>query len=309
VRVPAVPYTVTTRGVVYVPLPTVSAGAGPEVEAALRSAERSGARGVVLDLRGNAGGAVDQAIHVASALVEPGAPVLDIRERGGRVVVPAFLPGGAATAPVRLPVVVLQDGRSASAAEIIAGALQDNGRARVVGDTSYGKGLAQTLFPLAGGYALKLTTARWYTPAGRSIHRDRPAGAPAARGGIAPDLVVRPDTLAGAPRAVAAALGRRPEAAGRALAVAAYGLARGVRTPAEVRAGAAWRQTLRDALVREGVAVDAAAWDAAAPWVARLLEREVADFAFGPAAARARDLAADRQYQAADSLLRAARPA
>jgi len=67
-----------------------------------------------------------------------------------------------------IPLVLLTDGRSASASEIVAGALQDHDRALIVGTTSFGKGLVQSVFPLEGGYALKMTTAKWYTPNGRS---------------------------------------------------------------------------------------------------------------------------------------------
>jgi carboxyl-terminal processing protease len=78
------------------------------------------------------------------------------------------------------------DSGSASAAEIVAGALQDNGRAVLVGTPTYGKGSAQSVFPIADGYALKLTTARWFTPNGKSIERD------STTGGITPDVTVRP---------------------------------------------------------------------------------------------------------------------
>src|SRR5207248_9121134 len=111
-----------------------------------------------------------------SALLPSGKPVLEIRERTGSIVLrtePA--------ARVDVPVVVLQDGGTASAAEIIGGALQDHDRALIVGTRSFGKGLAQSVVPLDGGWALKLTTARWFTPAGRSIHRDRTAADSARR--------------------------------------------------------------------------------------------------------------------------------
>src|SRR6185437_7464851 len=72
-----------------------------------------------------------------------------------------------------VPLVVMVDGYSASAAEIVTGALQDHDRALVVGTTSFGKGLVQTVFPIDGGWALKITTGKWYTPSGRSIHKKR----------------------------------------------------------------------------------------------------------------------------------------
>src|SRR6185503_615952 len=72
-----------------------------------------------------------------------------------------------------VPLIVLVDGYTASASEIVAGALQDHDRALILGTTSFGKGLVQTLFNLDGGYALKMTTGKWYTPAGRSIQKER----------------------------------------------------------------------------------------------------------------------------------------
>src|SRR5690606_23332312 len=115
-------------------------------------------------------------------------------------------------------VVVLTDESTASASEIVAGALQDHDRALVVGQPTFGKGLVQSVFPLEGGWALKLTTGKWYTPSGRSIQRERGpdgralavadsalptfrsgAGRPVrGGGGVTPDVVVRPDTLSSA---------------------------------------------------------------------------------------------------------------
>ena len=83
-----------------------------------------------------------------------------------------------------MPIVALVDSGTASAAEIVAGALQDNKRAVLVGSRTYGKGSAQSIFPVTGGRALKLTTARWFTPDGKTIQRDSTSG------GIAPDVVM-----------------------------------------------------------------------------------------------------------------------
>ncbi len=324
VRVPAVSYVLMQRGIGYIYLPGVSATAGPDMQAALaRVTTTAGARGIVIDLRGNGGGAVDQAVTAVSALLPANQPVLDIRERTGSVVLRTE------DAPSRtpLPVVVLQDGGTASAAEIIGGALQDHDRALIVGLPSFGKGLAQSLFPLDGGWALKLTTAKWFTPSGRSIHRDRTAGdsarheavasgtAPrrfqsvggrplAGDGGITPDVIVRYDTLGGADRTMALQLGRDGAGVNRALQRVAQRLSLTIDTTFVVTD--AWREALRQALLRERVRVDSTAWAAAAPWVTQLLEQRVATFAFGPGEARRRALAHDRQYLVADSLLRSA---
>lgn len=136
-------------------------------------------RGLVLDLRSNPGGLLNSAVQIADDLLDSGAIV----STRGRISIsdaefnatPGDLLEGA-------PVVVIIDAGSASASEVLAGALSDNGRARIVGSRSFGKGSVQTVMPLDNGDSVKLTTARYYTPSGRSIQ---------ARG-IQPDLVLEP---------------------------------------------------------------------------------------------------------------------
>jgi carboxyl-terminal processing protease len=152
-----------------------------ETEAAFAEmkAKHPNLKGVILDLRRNPGGLLDQAVGVSDLFLE-GGEIVSQRGRDARDVErynarPGDVTGG-------LPMVVLIDSGSASAAEIVAGALQDRKRAEVVGLTSFGKGSVQTVIPLRGGIdgALKLTTARYYTPSGRSIQKT----------GITPDLEV-----------------------------------------------------------------------------------------------------------------------
>ena len=136
-------------------------------------------KGLILDLRGNPGGLLDQAVSVSDLFLDGG----EVVSQRGRTTEDIdrynALPGDILNG---LPMIVLINSGSASAAEIVAGALQDRKRAEVVGVTSYGKGSVQTLFPIHGGAdgALKLTTARYFTPSGRSIQRT----------GISPDLEV-----------------------------------------------------------------------------------------------------------------------
>ena len=132
-------------------------------------------RGVLLDLRNNPGGVLESAVEVADHLLEQGVIVsADGRTPAARFSMAAtpgeVLPG--------VPVVVLVNGATASAAEILAGALQDHHRATLLGRRTFGKGLVQTVMPLSGGRAIKLTTSRYYTPSGRSIQGS----------GIEPDL-------------------------------------------------------------------------------------------------------------------------
>jgi carboxyl-terminal processing protease len=121
-------------------------------------------RGVVLDLRGNPGGLFDEAVATASAFLD-GGPVVSYEQRGrSRQVVDATTGG-----VVGLPLVVLVDGGTASAAEIVAGALQDRGRAVLIGSRTFGKGSVQAPSQLSDGSALELTVGHYLTPSGRSL--------------------------------------------------------------------------------------------------------------------------------------------
>jgi carboxyl-terminal processing protease len=175
IHLKAVPFASMLDGDVgYVPLQTVRETSSSEVRAAIDSLRSDGMRALVLDLRGNPGGLLDEGIAVTDLFLEPGDAVVETRGRAAdqnetfRATGPDRYPD--------MPVVVLVDATSASAAEIIAGALQDHDRAVVVGQTSYGKGSVQSLFRLSGGNVLRLTTARWYTPVGRSIDRPHDDG-------------------------------------------------------------------------------------------------------------------------------------
>src|SRR5437016_11404478 len=139
--------------------------------------------GVVLDLRNNPGGLLDQAVAVSDAFLEKGEIVSTRGRRADDAQRYNARPGDIASG---LPVAVLINGGSASASEIVAGALQDHHRAVLIGTKSFGKGSVQTIIPLAGHGAMRLTTARYYTPSGRSIQ---------ARG-IDPDIVVEAAKIA-----------------------------------------------------------------------------------------------------------------
>jgi carboxyl-terminal processing protease len=139
-----------------------------QVRAALRSAKRQAGGaipGLILDLRGNPGGLFDEAVDTADLFLESGT-IVTVRARRGRMEQPQAESKGTWSG---FPIAVVVDGRSASSAEIVAGALQDHGRAVVVGEPSYGKGSVQSLLDLDDGSGLKLTTARYLTPNGQSI--------------------------------------------------------------------------------------------------------------------------------------------
>jgi carboxyl-terminal processing protease len=169
----SVPYAFAVdSGVGYLRLASFSEKSGAEVRAALEKLRAAGAKSVVLDLRSNPGGLLSQAVDVAQQFLPKGQLVVYTRGRASTPEQRFFTTEAGAES--RWPVVVLIDAGSASASEIVAGALQDLDRALVVGQTSFGKGSVQTVYPLQDKRtALKLTVARYYTPSGRSIHRLR----------------------------------------------------------------------------------------------------------------------------------------
>ncbi len=144
-----------------------------ELAQALEELSGQGMQQLVLDLRNNPGGLLDQAIKVASHFVPRGRGVVSVRSRDGdntREYKNVFYD------PVNFPLVILVNGGSASASEIVAGAVQDHGRGLVVGETTFGKGLVQRIFNLPYGAGLTLTTAKYYTPYGRLIQRSYTGG-------------------------------------------------------------------------------------------------------------------------------------
>ncbi len=147
-------------------------GCERELEKALRDLKREGATSFILDIRDNPGGLLDQAFNVSNIFLKKGQLVVFTRGRSRRDESNYITEEQTPWSDV--PLVVLTSRHSASASEIVAGALQDHDRALIVGETTFGKGLVQTIMPLRNvrGYALALTTARYYTPSGRSIQRD-----------------------------------------------------------------------------------------------------------------------------------------
>jgi carboxyl-terminal processing protease len=147
-------------------------GCEKELERALRTLREKGATSVILDIRDNPGGLLDQAIAVSNLFLAKGQLVVYTRGRTKRDESNYITETDSPYSD--MPLVVLTSRHSASASEIVAGAIQDHDRGLIVGETTFGKGLVQTIMPLRNvrGYALALTTARYYTPSGRSIQRD-----------------------------------------------------------------------------------------------------------------------------------------
>jgi carboxyl-terminal processing protease len=145
-----------------------------ELRAAIKRLQEQGMRQLVLDLRGNPGGLLDQAIDVASEFLPTGQVVVSVKGRTEYSDEIVYKSNGAD--PATMPLVVLINRNTASASEIVAGAIQDHGRGLIVGETSFGKGLVQRIFQLPFNTGLTLTTARYYTPYGRSLQRDYSSG-------------------------------------------------------------------------------------------------------------------------------------
>jgi carboxyl-terminal processing protease len=144
-----------------------------ELRQALDTFRREGVQQVVLDLRNNPGGLLGQSIEVASQFIERGKGIVSVRGRGGET---NREYKSTTSEPVPYPLVILINRNSASASEIVAGAVQDHGRGILVGETSFGKGLVQKVFQLPYGAGLTLTTAKYYTPYGRLIQREYTGG-------------------------------------------------------------------------------------------------------------------------------------
>jgi len=153
-----------------------SQGVGGQVRTALEEIQGAGMRAIVLDLRDNPGGLLDEAVSVASQFLSGGNVLLEKNAQGQTTAVPVQ-PGGVATS---IPMVVLVNGGTASAAEIVTGALQDAHRATVIGETTFGTGTVLNQFSLSDGSALLLATEEWLTPSGRVIWHQ----------GLAPDQMV-----------------------------------------------------------------------------------------------------------------------
>ncbi|MDQ3515504.1 MAG: S41 family peptidase, partial [Gemmatimonadota bacterium] len=152
IRVPAVRYAIMLENKYgYIPLLQFNETATNELSVAVRGLMTQGARGIILDLRGNPGGILDEALSVSNLFLREGQEVASMRGRGTD---PQIFTARERPLSTDLPLVILQNGGSASASEIVAGALQDHDRALIVGTTSFGKGLVQTVYPLNGGYAL-----------------------------------------------------------------------------------------------------------------------------------------------------------
>jgi carboxyl-terminal processing protease len=300
-----------------------------ELASAIDQLRDEGARSLVLDLRYNPGGLLDQGVEVTDLFLDPGQSVVTTRGRG-RGASESYLTRSEQRWP-NMPIVVLVNGGTASAAEILAGALQDHDRALIVGTETFGKGVVQTVFRLGRSEALRLTTARWYTPSGRSIQRVMPqspgvmvaaAGADSAAsdssevyrttggrvvqggGGIQPDLKVVPDTMTSSEQEFWLGLGAKLPTYRDVVTSYALDLkaANGV-SDRQFEVDATMRAELDRRLEDREIRVPAEAWGL----VEQYLTYEVQRYVFGRDSENQRRLSDDKQVQKALELLREAR--
>ena len=319
----------------YIDLTIFSDSSASELRDAVAELRKQGMKTLMLDLRSNPGGLLEQGIEVADLFLDPGQVIVSVR---GRDVSQSYTDNAKQLWP-DLKLITLVDDHSASASEIVAGALQDHDRAAIVGSTSYGKGSAQSVFHLDdSASALKLTTARWFTPSGRSIQKapmvskdddgeddgsgpsagaqaDSGAELPLSKreqyrtddgrvvyggGGITPDLLVAPSDSLNGTRALWRSMGAGAPKFRDALtesALAAKG-AHAVRS-ADFVVTDSLRQSLWQRVAAKGIKLDRAHFDSASAAVDLLLGWEVARYALGPEAEFKRRLGSDRVVAAA----------
>ncbi len=336
------PGTMFDGGVGYISLNPVSETSAIELQREIAAMKKKGMKSMLLDLRNNPGGLLDQGVKVADLFLDPGQEIVSTRGRSRGATRQFF--DSDAQLDAALPIVVMVSEGTASAAEIIAGALQDHDRALVVGTPSFGKGLVQTLYPLGESTALKLTTARWFTPSGRTIQRiatdemDQVRQAMAdvdprmqrdsvsdsalkARpifktdagrtvrggGGIVPDVVVRPDTFTTPEREFVKAVGEKAAAYRDALTGYALELRQQKAIANEkFTVTPAMRKAFYDRLIKKGVAVTPATFEAASSFIDQQLGYEISRYSFGRQAESRRRWQDDPQMQEALRLLRRA---
>ena len=329
-------------GAGYISLNPVSETSAGELRQEITSMKKKGMKSLILDLRYNPGGLLDQGVEVSDLFLDAQQEIVSTRGRARGSTKQFF--DDARQAWPELPIVVLVNEGTASAAEIIAGALQDHDRAVVVGTPTFGKGLVQTLFPLGEGVALKLTTARWYTPSGRTIQRtadseeeqmaqaaleasDTMPGEPevsasdsaikarpvyrtgAGRivrggGGIVPDIVIRSDTLTEAERDFVKALGDDLPVYRDVVTSYALEQKNGKTVPAEgFTVTPAIRQQIYERLKQKGIDLTPEEFKDGARLVDQNLSYDVARYVFGRQAEFRRRARDDRQLQTALDLL------
>lgn len=314
-----------TDGVGYIDLKAFSDSTAREVVSAITSLLSKGMKTLVLDLRANPGGLLNQGVRVSDLFLNPGQKIVSMRGR-----LPEANREYADTIPQRwprLPLMVLVDGRSASASEIVAGALQDHDRAVIIGTPTYGKGSAQSVVPFGPAGGLRLTTARWFTPVGRSITRRQPDDesddpVPVKRekfrteggrtvyggGGITPDVIagdtITPLSEVNFMRALGGSTRQFRDAV---TDYARYLKGRRAIASPDFEVTPAMREEVWRRMVARGVDIPRPVFDEAEDMVTRFIAFDIARYVFGGEAEFRRRSAVDRPLQKALELARGAR--
>jgi carboxyl-terminal processing protease len=337
--------TLFDAGVGYISLNPVAETSAEELRSEIGALKAKGMKSLILDLRLNPGGLLDQGVKVADIFLDTKQEIVATRGRA-RGATKEFFDDAKQSWP-ELPIVVLVNDGTASAAEIIAGALQDHDRAVVVGTPTFGKGLVQTLFPLGDGVALKLTTARWFTPSGRTIQRiakneedqaeqaaleagdtvpgmlEKEHSDSAIRtrpifhtdagrvvrggGGIVPDIVIRPDTLSGSEKQFAKALGSHlPEYRDVLTSFALEQKQKGSIKSESFVVSPEMRQEVYRRLRAKGIDMTPEVYEGASGLITEQLGYQIARYVFGRPAEFRRQAHDDAQMQTAMGLLRKA---
>ncbi len=198
IKIESVKSKVLENTIGYIRLSQFQESTGRDLSKVLKQFREQKIQATILDLRNNPGGLLTSAVEVSEQFIGPGKLIVYIKGRDGRK---DEYVSRQKDQPDDYPMIVLVNEGSASASEIVAGALQDWGRAVIVGTTTFGKGSVQTILPLADGSGLRLTTAKYYTPKGRSIQST----------GITPDIVVKPQPVVVAKAGEPEAKGAKPK--------------------------------------------------------------------------------------------------
>jgi len=313
IRVRSVQHASIVRdGIGYVDLSMFSQESATDLGRAIDSLVNAGMKQLIFDLRSDPGGLLDQGVGVSDLFLDPNQRIVSMHGRS-REASQVFID----RAPQRwpgLPIAVLVDSNTASAAEIVAGALQDHDRALILGTSTYGKGSAQNVFPLTNGGAVKLTTALWFTPSGRSINKKRPdpddpeADTTSPRptyktdggrtvlggGGITPDVILPKAPVQPADTAFPRALGTQIPKFRDALTDYALSLkASGAIKDTNFAVTPAMRAELLRRMQARGVMVDSTMYASASSLVDRLLSYEIERYVFGTEAEATRKLRDD----------------
>ena len=328
------PGTMLDANVGYVLLATVSDSSASELRSEINGLLKQGMKGLILDLRANPGGLLTQGASVSDLFLDPGRKIVETRGRMPDMnhlftdETPQVWP--------TLPIIVLVDEYTASAAEIIAGALQDNDRAVIVGTATFGKGLVQTLWPFGDGKGLKLTTGRWYTPSGRTIQRTAKSQEDQQRlaiaeanhddmrwldslpsfktvsgrvvkggGGIVPDRIIRADTLTDGERNFVKGIGAKVAVFRDALVAEALALKeKHAITGPDFQVADGMRQAVLDRMKANGVELSPEQVAGGSHLLDEQLAYEIERYVYGRAAELRRRTQDDAQVRAAVGLFR-----